>query len=65
MRIRHRVSTPIGELVLLGTTAGLSEIRFPHAAAGSYACFMGKLREFHGLRGGQRDSALASRRGEG
>ena len=27
MRIRCRVSTPIGELVLLGTTAGLSEIR--------------------------------------
>jgi hypothetical protein len=64
MRIRHRVSTPIGELVLLGTTAGLSEIRVPHATAGSYACFMGKLREFHGLRGGRTNNALSIRRGE-
>ena len=60
MRIRHRVSTPIGELVLLGTTAGLSEIRFPHAAAVDdaddgelpeaaaeiEAYFAGRLREF-------------------
>ena len=65
MRIRCRVSTPIGELVLLGTTAGLSEIRVPHAAAGSYTDFAGKLREFDGWRVGRRDTALASRGGEG
>ncbi len=60
MRVRQRLSTPIGELVLLGTPAGLTEIRFPHAArvddasdgelpqaaAEIEAYFAGKLREF-------------------
>ena len=60
MRIRHRLSTPIGELVLLGTPAALTEIRLPHspaiddaidgelplAAAEVNAYFAGTLREF-------------------
>ncbi len=59
MRIRCRVSRPIGE-------DGVGrDLFFPRAAAGSYTDFAGKLREFDGWRVGRRDTALASRRGEG
>ena len=60
MRIQQRLSTPIGELVLVGTPMGLAEIRLPHAAvvdnasegelpqaaAQIEAYFAGKLQEF-------------------
>lgn len=46
MKSLQKLSTPSGELVLLGLPTGLGEIRLPHAATDIEAYCAGKSRAF-------------------